>query len=138
MAEIKDDSELCARIKKMNREFIESYDPAELSKKFDYMKAQRKEHLKTEGQVEMGAINEEQLSGQLLASDKHKIWERILEQEKSELIELERLIKQVKDIATTTSIMINKQGESLDLSLEKMKSANLKLREGKDLMQQTN
>lgn len=38
------------------------------------MKTQRKEHMKTEGMVEMGAINEEQLTGQLLASDKHKIW----------------------------------------------------------------
>lgn len=51
LAEIDEDSELCSRIKKMNKEFIETYDPAELKKKFDYMKAERTEHLKTENLV---------------------------------------------------------------------------------------
>lgn len=61
----------------------------------------------------MGAINEEQLTGQLLASDKHAIRYKILTQEKEELLEIERLINQVKDIATKTSIMINAQGEKI-------------------------
>lgn len=36
----------------------------------------------------MGAINEEQLTGQLLASDKHAIRYKILTQEKEELLEI--------------------------------------------------
>jgi hypothetical protein len=61
----------------------------------------------------MAAINEEQLSGQLLYADKHAVRYKILMQEKQELVEIERLINQIKDIATKTSIMINAQGEKL-------------------------
>jgi hypothetical protein len=42
------------------------------------MKAQRTEHMKTENNIEMSAINEQDLSGQLLASDKHTIRHKIL------------------------------------------------------------
>lgn len=34
--------------------------------------------------------------------------------------------------------MINAQGEKIELSLEKMKKANMNLREGKELLTQTN
>jgi hypothetical protein len=46
----------------------------------------------------------------LLAADKHAIRYKILMQEKAELIEIENMINQVKEIATKTSIMINAQG----------------------------
>ena len=58
----------------------------------------------------MSAINEQQLSGMLLAADKHAIRYKILMQEKAELVEIENMINQVKEIATKTSIMINAQG----------------------------
>lgn len=54
-----------------------------------------------------------------------------MEQEKAELMEIERLIGQVKDIADKTAIMINSQGEKIELSLSKMQKANVYLREGK-------
>ena len=102
------------------------------------MKSERSEHLKTENFVEMSALSEEQLSGQLLAQDKHAIRYKILMQEKEELNEIERLLGQVKDIATKTSIMINQQGERLELTVEKMKNANRNLKEGRELLKQTN
>lgn len=82
LTEIDENSALVNRIKTMSKEFIETYDPEELKKKLDYMKAERTTHIKTENLVEMGALNEEQLSGQLLASDKHAIRYKILMQEK--------------------------------------------------------
>jgi hypothetical protein len=53
------------------------------------------------------------MTGELLHADKYAVRKRILEQEKAELNEIERLINQVKDIATKTSIMINAQGEKI-------------------------
>lgn len=76
----------------------------------------------------MGALNEEQLSGQLLASDKHAIRYKILMQEKEQLGQIERLITQIKEIAKQTSVMINAQGEKLELSLQKMRKANMNLK----------
>lgn len=35
----------------MSKEFIETYDPEELKKKLDYMKAERTTHIKTENLV---------------------------------------------------------------------------------------
>lgn len=49
------------------------------------MKIERVEHLKTEDNIEMNALNEESLTGQLLATDKYAIRKRILMQEKEEL-----------------------------------------------------
>jgi hypothetical protein len=56
------------------------------------MKAEQEKRIKTENSVEMAAINEEQLSGQLLYADKHAVRYKILMQEKQELVEIERLI----------------------------------------------
>lgn len=80
----------------------------------------------------MNYLNEgqQQLTGELLYADKYAVRSRIVAQEKDELVEIERLITRVKDIASKTSIMINSQGEKIELSLEKMKRANVHLREG--------
>ncbi len=51
MTEIDENSELVNRIKTMSKEFIETYDPEELKKKLDYMKAERTTHIKTENLV---------------------------------------------------------------------------------------
>ena len=50
-------------------------------------------------------------------ADKHAVRKRILEQERAELLEIERLINQIKDIATKTSITINEIGQKIELGL---------------------
>lgn len=56
----------------------------------------------------MNYLNEQQqLTGELLYADKYAVRKRIMEQEKAELVEIERLLNQVKDIADKTRIMIN-------------------------------
>lgn len=86
LAEVDDQSDLCQRIKKINKDFIETYDPAELKKKLDHMKAERASHIKNESFSEMSYINEQQqMTGELLHADKYAVRKRILEQEKAEL-----------------------------------------------------
>lgn len=51
LAEIDEQSEMYKKIKQMNKDFIQTYDPEELKIKFDRMKAERTQHINTESRV---------------------------------------------------------------------------------------
>jgi t-SNARE complex subunit (syntaxin) len=122
----------------MNREFIENHKPEELQRKLDFMKTERSRMMHTDELVELDEASKETPSGMILASDRHAIRNRILQQEQQELNEIERMVATIKRIATQTSRMILDQGMKLEIAGSSMRNARQNLETGRQELVQAN
>lgn len=98
------------------------------------MRTERSKHINIENAVEMNFINEEELSGKILAGNKHELRRRMLEEEKQEIDQIEILVRKINKIATDTGNMILDVGMKLNIAANTMSRVKDNLAAGrKDL-----
>ena len=103
MVEIDEKSNTLDKIIEMNRKFIENHDPRELEKKINFMKSKKAKDNSEE--IEMSIWNQQYQAGPLL-SGKHELRKKMLQEDKQELDELEKIINQINEMTKETSNMI--------------------------------
>jgi vacuolar-type H+-ATPase subunit E/Vma4 len=79
----------------------------------------------------MSHINEQQLSGQILASNKNEMRRKILEQEQEEIDQIDRLVTKIHKIALDTGNMILQQGMKLQIAAITMTRVKNNLQDGR-------
>lgn len=94
--------------------------------------------MRTENAVEMSHINEQQLSGQILAGNKNEMRRKILEQEQEEIDQIDRLVTKIHKIALDTGNMILQQGMKLQIAATTMTRVKNNLQDGRQELAQAN
>jgi SMC interacting uncharacterized protein involved in chromosome segregation len=86
----------------------------------------------------MSHINEQQLSGQILAGNKHELRRRILDEEQQEINEIEILVRKIHKIALDTGNMILDQGMKLQIAATTMSRVKNNLTDGRKELTEAN
>lgn len=79
----------------------------------------------------MSHINQESMSGQILAGNKHEMRRKILEEEQQALNEIEGLVTKIHKISLDTSNMIIEQGMKLQIAGAAMTRIKNNLNQGR-------
>jgi hypothetical protein len=86
----------------------------------------------------MNHINEQQLSGQILAGNKNELRRKILEQEQEEIDQIDVLVNRIHKIAIDTGNMILQQGMKLQIAATTMSRVKTNLKGGREDLAQAN